>query len=59
MDQKKLIQLTTDVYGTYKDLHMSEKEREEKLLQEIQSANGLKAWVGAEKGDGKAQENQF
>ena len=59
MDQKKLIQLTTDVYGTYKDLHMSEKECEEKLLQEIQSANGLKAWVGAEKGDGKVQENQF
>ena len=31
------------IYGTYKDLYLSEKEREEKLLQGIKSANGLKA----------------
>ena len=33
----------SDIYDTYKDLYLSEKEREEKLLQSIQSANGLKA----------------
>ena len=31
-----------DIYGTYKDLYFSEKESEEKLLQGIVSANGLK-----------------
>ena len=35
------------IYDTYKDLYLSEKELEEKLLQGIQSANGLKARVGA------------
>ena len=29
------------IYDIYKDLYLSEKEREEKLLQGIQSANGL------------------
>ena len=33
----------SDIYDTYKDLDLSEKEREKKLLQDIQSANGLKA----------------
>ena len=33
----------SDIYDTYKDLDLSEKEREKKLLQGIQSANGLKA----------------
>ena len=33
----------SDIYETYKNLYLSEKEREEKLLQGIQSANGLKA----------------
>ena len=33
------------IYDAYKDLYLSEKEREEKLLQGIQSANGLKARV--------------
>ena len=42
----------SDIYNTYKDLYLSEKEREEKLLQGIQSANGLKAQVGAKKADG-------
>ena len=32
-----------NVYDTYNDLYLSETEREEKLLQGIQSANGLKA----------------
>ena len=34
------------------DLYFSKKEREKKLLQSIQSANGLKARVGAKKADG-------
>ena len=41
----------SDIYETYKDLYLSEKEREERLLQGIQSANGLKAQVGAEKAE--------
>ena len=44
----------SDIFDTYKDLYLSEKEREEKLLQGIQSANGLKAWVGAKKSEGTA-----
>ena len=43
-----------DIYATYKDLYFSEKESEEKLLQGIISANGLKDWVGAKKTDGTA-----
>ena len=43
-----------DIYDTYKDLYLSEKEREEKLLQIVQSANGLKAWVGEKKTNGIA-----
>ena len=35
------------IYDTYKDFYLSEKERESKLLQGIQSANGLKVRVGA------------
>ena len=54
MVQKALIRLTTeiDIYDTYKDLYLSEKEHKEKLLQGIQPVNGLKARVGAEKADG-------
>ena len=44
----------SDIYDTYKDLYLSEKEREEKLLQGIQSANELKARVGTKKADGAA-----
>ena len=44
----------SDIYDTYKDLYLTEKEREEKLLQDIQSANGLKARLGAKKSDGTA-----
>ena len=39
----------SDVYDTYKDLYLSEKEHEEKLLQSIQLANRLKARVDAKK----------
>ena len=42
----------SDIYDTYKDLYLSKKKREEKLLQGIQPANGLKARVGAKKADG-------
>ena len=44
----------TDFYDTYKDLYLSKKEREEKLLQGIQPANGLKARLGGKKADGTA-----
>ena len=44
----------SDIYDTYKDLFLSEKERKEKILQDIQSANGLKARVGAKKTHGTA-----
>ena len=39
----------SDIYDTYKDLYLSEKERKEKLLQGIQSANGLKARMDAKR----------
>ena len=39
----------SNIYDTYKDLYLSEKEREEKLLQGIQLTNGLKVRVGAKK----------
>ena len=44
----------SDIYDTYKDLYLSEKEREEKLLQGIQPLNGLEARVCAKKADGTA-----
>ena len=44
----------SDIYDTYKDLYLSEKEREEKLFQGIQSANELKARVDTKKADGTA-----
>ena len=42
----------SDVYDTYKDFYLSEQEREEKLLQDTQPTNDLKARVGAQKADG-------
>ena len=42
----------SDIYDTYKDLYFSEKELEDKLLQDIQSANGLKVRVGTDKAGG-------
>ena len=44
----------SDIYDTCRDLYLSVKEHEENLLQVIQSANGLKARVGAKKADGTA-----
>ena len=44
----------SSIFDTYKDLYLSKKEREEKVLQGIQSANGLKARLGAKKADGAA-----
>ena len=44
----------SDIYDTYKNLYLSENEREEKLLQGIQSDNGLKAQLGAKKADDTA-----
>ena len=44
----------SDVFDTYKDLYLGAKEREERLLQDIQGANGLKARVGSKKADGTA-----
>ena len=53
----------SDIYDTFKDLYLSKKEREEKLLQGIQLANGSMARVGAKKADGTGLEvtthNQF
>ena len=45
---------SSDIYDTYKDLYLSEKKREEKLLQGIQPANGLKARLDTKKTDGTA-----
>ena len=42
----------SDIYDTYKDLYLSEKEHDKKLIQGIQSANDLKEPVGAKKADG-------
>ena len=39
----------SDIYNTYKDLYLNKKELEERLLQGIQSANGLNGRVGAGK----------
>ena len=44
----------SDIYDTYKDLYLSEKEPEKKLLQGIQLANGLKVRAGAKKSDSTA-----
>ena len=44
----------SDIYDTCKNLYLSKKEREEKLFQGIQFANGLKARVGAKNSDGTA-----
>ena len=52
MDQRKLIGLITQIYDTYKDLYLSEKKREERLLQGVQSANGLQVRVQPKKADG-------
>ena len=42
------------IYDVYKDLYLSEKEREERLLQGIQPTNWLKARFWAKKSSGTA-----
>ena len=44
----------SDIYDIYKDLYLSRKECEERLLQGIQPISCLKAQVGAKKADGTA-----
>ena len=44
----------SDIYDMYKELCLSEKERDERLLQGIQLANALKARVCAKKADDTA-----
>ena len=44
--------VSSDIYDPYRDLYLSEKEHEGKLLKGIQSANGIKASVGVKKADG-------
>ena len=39
----------SDIYDTYKNLYLGEKDREEKLLQGIKSANGSKSRLGGKK----------
>ena len=39
------------IYDTYKDLYLSRKEHEERLLQGLQPASGLKAQLGTKKSD--------
>ena len=45
------------IYDVYKDLHLSEKERKERLLQGMQQANGLKARLDAKALTLTTQEN--
>ena len=52
------------IYDAYKELYLSEKESEERMLQGIQPSNGLKILLGGKKSDGTAltlttQENIF
>ena len=44
----------SNIYDTYKNLYLSEKELEGKLLQGIQSANGLKARASEKEDDSTA-----
>ena len=44
----------SDNYDTYKNLYLSGKEGEKKLLQGMQPAKGLKALLGAKKANGTA-----
>ena len=61
--KKKLLRLgskevdvinNSDIYDALQDFYLSEKEREERLLQGIQPANELKMRLGGKKSDGTA-----
>ena len=41
----------SETYSMYKNLYLSEKESEEKLLKDIKLANGLKAQLGVKKSE--------
>ena len=45
------------IYDAYKELYLSEKESEERMLQGIHSANGLKIRLGGKKSDGTNTDN--
>ena len=51
--------INSDMYDTSKDLYLSEKQREEKLLQGIQSANGLKTWVQAKNTNNRSNQRKY
>ena len=44
----------SNIFDTYKDLYLSKKDREDRILQGIQSSNGLKGRLGSTKSDGTA-----
>ena len=54
LGSKEIDVIDSCIYDAYKDLYLSEKEREERLLQGIQPTNDLKARLGAKKSDGTA-----
>ena len=51
--------INSDMYDTSKDLYLSEKQREEKLVQAMQSANGLKTWVQAKNTNNKSNQRKY
>ena len=42
------------IYDTHKEFYLSKKERNENLIQGVQSANDLKTQMGVKKADGTA-----
>ena len=50
--------VNSDMYDTFKDLYLSEKQCGEKLLQAIQSANGLKTWIQAKNTNNKSNQRK-
>ena len=51
--------INSDMYDTSKDLYLSEKQRGEKLVQAMQSANGLKTWVQAKNTNNKSNQRKY
>lgn len=51
--------INSDMYDISKDLYLSEKQREEKLLQGKQSDNGLKTWVQAKNTNNKSNQRKY
>ena len=44
----------SNIFDTYNDLYLSKKDRQDRILQGIQSSNGLKGRLGSTKSDGTA-----